>query len=380
MWLLHTRTLELKNFTNPKDVSYAALSHVWEATDHIHTFQDIKAIAARCAASTSGEDLRSLVTPKVRNFCIYAEREGYEWAWLDTCCIDKSSSAELSEAINSMFYWYRDAEVCHAYLFDVDDDDPRVPSSSFRRSRWHTRGWTLQELIAPRYVTFLSRTWHTIGTKVSLANLLADITGIDLDVLLQRFPECLHVRTSAARRMSWASKRETTRIEDRAYSLLGLFGIPMPIIYGEGSEAFQRLQKEILKREKDQSVFAWGPIHPSFDRAHEHIEWPNMKASNVYDKLRRFSTWEEPGEEYSLGFLLSPSPDYFANSAGFGPTPNIVKDSSYTFTDVDCTFTNAGVDMELLISCDSVRRKVGAHVYAAALACGDKSYVVILFP
>ncbi|EJF57397.1 hypothetical protein DICSQDRAFT_69605, partial [Dichomitus squalens LYAD-421 SS1] len=184
-------------------------------------------------------------------------RRAHRLRVLDTCCIDKSSSAELSEAINSMFYWYRDADVCHVYLFDVDDDDPQMPSSTFRSSRWHTRGWTLQELIAPRYVIFLSKSWHTIGTKVSLANVLTEITGIDLDVLLQRAPDCLHARTSIARRMSWASKRETTRIEDRAYSLLGLFGISMLIIYGEGSDAFQRLQKEILKREKDQSIFAW---------------------------------------------------------------------------------------------------------------------------
>ncbi len=118
MWLLHTKTLELRHFIKPdRETPYAILSHVWEDIDHTHNFQDIRAIHARCVVS--GEDPRTLVNEKVRNFCILAEQEGYEWAWLDTCCIDKSSSAELSEAINSMYAWYMDSTICYTYLSDV---------------------------------------------------------------------------------------------------------------------------------------------------------------------------------------------------------------------------------------------------------------------
>ncbi|TFK82087.1 HET-domain-containing protein, partial [Polyporus arcularius HHB13444] len=255
MWLLHTKTLELKEVTKPEDNEYAILSHVWEDSDRTQTFHDIRAIHARRVLS--GEDPRSLVTEKVRRFCLYAERAGYDWVWLDTSCIDKSSSAELSEAINSMFTWYKQAGACYAYLCDVDDDDdPRSPESGFRRSRWHTRGWTLQELIAPQKVIFLSRGWLTIGSKVALVGVLADVSGIDRALLACR-PGVSYGSFSVARRMSWASARETTRVEDRAYCLMGLFGITMPIIYGEGVRAFARLQAEILRTVYDDSVFAW---------------------------------------------------------------------------------------------------------------------------
>lgn len=174
---------------------------------------------------------------------------------MDTSCIDKASSTELSEAINSMFAWYRDAAVCYAYLADVlTSGDPRRPGSAFRYSRWFTHGWTLQELIAPRIVVFLSREWDVIGTKESLADLIEDITGIDCDVLTHRKS---HNDISVAARMSWAAQRITTRVEDHAYCLLGIFNIVMHPIYGEGEHAFIRLQEEILRRIPDDSIFAW---------------------------------------------------------------------------------------------------------------------------
>ena len=198
-------------------------------------------------------DLR--LSKKVRQACAVARLDGWSQLWVDTSCIDKTSSSELSEAINSMFAWYRDAAVCYVYLADVPQSgDPRRRGSAFRHSRWFTRGWTLQELIAPQVVIFLAREWEIIGTKESLADLIEDITGIHRDVLMHRTS---HNDVSVAARMSWAAERTTTRIEDQAYCLLGLFGIVMTPIYGEGEHAFTRLQEEILRRIPDDSIFAW---------------------------------------------------------------------------------------------------------------------------
>ena len=174
--------------------------------------------------------------------------------WIDTCCIDKSSSAELSEAINSMFRWYEKAGVCYAYLSDVPalslSESPYDEKSPFRRSKWFTRGWTLQELLAPINVDFYDQSWSYVGSKgTKLDQLLREITGI-YD-LLEYSHACV------AKKMSWASQRVTTRVEDMAYCLLGLFNVHMPLLYGEGKNAFLRLQLEIMSKTNDDSIFAW---------------------------------------------------------------------------------------------------------------------------
>ncbi|KAI0630685.1 hypothetical protein C8Q77DRAFT_220417 [Trametes polyzona] len=195
------------------------------------------------------------LSDKIREFCRIAREAGFWLIWIDSCCIDKSSSAELSEAINSMYEWYRLADVCFVYLEDVPDGSPESMRQAFRESRWHTRGWTLQELIAPDKVVFLTTTWQFLGTKMGLASTLEDITGIDFDILTGR----ASLNTiSVARRMSWAALRHTTRVEDRAYSLMGIFGVHLSPIYGEGTHAFLRLQEEIIKTIPDPSIFAWG--------------------------------------------------------------------------------------------------------------------------
>ena len=195
------------------------------------------------------------LSPKVREACRVAREAGYDYLWIDSCCIDKASSSELSEAINSMYLWYSRAKVCYAYLADVPSvEDLDADKSAFRSSRWFKRGWTLQELIAPLSVTFLAMDWKEIGAKHSLACLVEDITSIPQEALL-------HMRSldefSVAQRLSWAARRETTREEDRAYSLLGIFDINMPTLYGEGTRAFRRLQEEIVRRIPDLSLFAW---------------------------------------------------------------------------------------------------------------------------
>ncbi|TBU57930.1 heterokaryon incompatibility protein-domain-containing protein [Dichomitus squalens] len=305
MWLLNTKTAELKFFHTPSDLRYAILSHCWR--DHEQTFQELQTLRAQ-HFSPDGTP-RSRVSAKIRQCCIYAERAGFEWVWVDTCCIDKTSSAELSEAINSMYAWYAHAAVCYAFLDDTrDNENPSTPRSSFRKSRWWTRGWTLQELIAPKVVIFLSKSWRFIGTKHSLASLVEEISGIDRGVLV-------HERAlddiSVARRMSWAARRHTTREEDRAYSLMGIFGVNLPTIYGEGPRAFLRLQEEILKHIPDQSIFAWGAIlddYPfackGFSTDSEDQHWPSSY------------TGVSPTD---MQTLLAPSPVEFAAAGRIRP-------------------------------------------------------------
>ncbi|KAI1788652.1 hypothetical protein LXA43DRAFT_630302 [Ganoderma leucocontextum] len=368
MWLLHTKTLELRFFGDSKSVRYAALSHVWAADDHLQPFRAIQGIHSRCLAS--GRDPRELVTAKVRNFLIFAEREGYEWGWLDTSCIDKTSSAELSEAINCMYRWYWDADVCCAYLSDVsDDDNPFLPQSDFRSSRWHTRGWTLQELIAPLNAVFLSKSWNFVGSKASLAVVLQEITGVDLDVLLLRDPYWMS-DYSVARRMSWAARRTTIRPEDRAYSLLGIFGVTIPIIYGEGGErSFERLQMEIINLyPNDQTIFAWGPINPNIDTAFAILRCPR--------------SFEDYGctKEAVRSRLLAPSPAEFGPSSNFRPVDSqMYMDLFGEMVDTNYTITAGGAVLRLPLTLD---RTVGpfAAIHAAASACAaDQTSIVLLF-
>ncbi|GAB1210089.1 hypothetical protein APSETT445_008879, partial [Aspergillus pseudonomiae] len=263
---------------------YAILSHTWHEMEV--TFQDI----------TNGViDKKGF--KKVKDCCTFARADGYGYAWIDTCCIDKTSSAELSESLNSMYRWYQEAEVCYAYLADV-------PSKPFAESRWFSRGWTLQELIAPSTVIFLDHEWNELGTRESLRDVLSEITSIPAGILMGEDD----VETaSVAQRMSWAARRETTRIEDRAYCLMGIFGINMPPIYGEGKNAFIRLQEEIMKILDDHSIFAW----------------------------------RSDSEEDSHGGLLATSPDAFRDSA------NIVPYSPFTTADGPLTISSKGIHLEL---------------------------------
>ncbi len=191
---------------------------------------------------------------KIYGCCKEAKALGFSYVWVDTCCINKDSSSELSEAINSMFSWYRNATVCIAYLSDVSFEN-RI--DEFLDSKWFTRGWTLQELIAPDDVWFYSQDWQFLGLRSAMASLITTITSISDDVLHQKSQYRIH-GFSAADRLSWAAKRVCTRPEDRSYSLLGLFGVNMPAIYGEGERAaFFRLQFEIFKVVPDHSIFAW---------------------------------------------------------------------------------------------------------------------------
>jgi hypothetical protein len=245
MRLLHTAELRIQEFA-PNDIpKYAILSHVWGKGEV--TFQDI---GAQTFAQMDG-------FPKLEACCKKAVEDEYEWVWVDACCIDKSSSAELSEAINSMYRWYQDAAICYAYLVDVQS------IADLKESRWFSRGWTLQELIAPQRLTLLDGQWRKLGTKKSLIEEICRITGIPKKILSGTSP----IQCNIAQRMSWAASRQTTREEDIAYSLMGLFDVHMAPIYGEGAErAFIRLQEEILKRSSDQTLFLWTPSHDRYNQ------------------------------------------------------------------------------------------------------------------
>ncbi|KAK1829407.1 HET-domain-containing protein, partial [Podospora conica] len=274
MRLLNTATLIVEDFPGPELPGcppYSIVSHTWDR-DEV-TLQEVQTPTPAVIDKAGYQ--------KVLTCAAKAKSDGYEHVWIDTCCIDKTSSAELSEAINSMYLWYKMSHVCYAYLADIPtssqvmlDSDPESPKSSwsdistesdsdseqvegfdasgiFRNSKWFKRGWTLQELIAPRVLEFYAADWTEIGTKTSLSYYLSIITRIRDPVLRgqQEPTTCL-----VAERMSWASHRKTTRIEDQAYSLLGIFNVNIPLIYGEGGHAFQRLQEEIMKTTEEYSL------------------------------------------------------------------------------------------------------------------------------
>jgi hypothetical protein len=225
-----------KDFVGGEIPEYAILSHTWGADTEEVTYRDL----------IDGTGKNKVGYEKIRFCGEQARRDGLHNFWVDTCCINKSSDRELSEAINSMFRWYRKATKCYVYLTDVSTNDQidlslQLWEAAFRNSRWFTRGWTLQELIAPPSVEFFCSNGNRLGNKKSLEVQLHKITGIPVSALqgssLSEF--------SFDERISWAQIRETKREEDKAYSLLGIFDISMPVIYGEGKEnAFRRLNRE----------------------------------------------------------------------------------------------------------------------------------------
>ncbi|KAI1330418.1 heterokaryon incompatibility protein-domain-containing protein [Xylariaceae sp. FL0255] len=277
MRLLDVSTLKLKNFVGGNAPRYAILSHTWGGPDDEVVFEDVQTRTVEEWTLKEGAG-------KVLKSAQKAAAQGLEYIWIDSCCIDKSSSAELSEAINSMFSWYRNSSVCYAYLSDILS--PKANNSKegfipFRDSRWFTRGWTvclfvvkggnaggttlndqqLQELIAPKVVIFYDAEWVCLGGRRELAPQIHERTGIMMGILTRTTKHASLEEVSVHTKMVWATQRKTTRVEDRAYSLLGLFGVNMPLLYGEGQAAFFRLQRKIFKQVDDQSILLHGIYH-----------------------------------------------------------------------------------------------------------------------
>ncbi|TGJ85998.1 hypothetical protein E0Z10_g2760 [Xylaria hypoxylon] len=219
---------------------YAILSHTWGTEDEEVTFRDI----------VEGTGDHKDGYRKIQFCAKQAASHGLQYFWVDSCCIDKSNSTELSQAINSMFRWYHNAVICYVYLSDVSTGGYQSNAeflweSTFRKSRWFTRGWTLQELIAPSSVEFFSVEGQRLGDKGSLERQLHEITGI-APAALRGSPLSDFSRRE---RMLWAEGRTTKFKEDMAYSLLGIFEVHLPLIYGEGiKHAFRRLEEEIDKQ------------------------------------------------------------------------------------------------------------------------------------
>ncbi|KAJ2994489.1 hypothetical protein NUW58_g1544 [Xylaria curta] len=228
---------------------YVILSHLW-GNEEI-TFENFT------KQGTIDPEIRETETEKqslskVKGACALAARDGYEWIWIDTCCIDKSSSAELQETINTMWRYYAQSNICYVYMNDIPNAQAGW-SEAFRTSRWFTRGWTLQELIAPTSVEFYAQDWAAIGTKSERYEEISEATKINAEVLTHKEPIDAF---SAAEKLSWAAHRQVTREEDETYCLLGIFEVNMPMLYGEGRrKAFVRLQEAIYSSTLDHSLF-----------------------------------------------------------------------------------------------------------------------------
>ncbi|RYP22844.1 hypothetical protein DL765_001440 [Monosporascus sp. GIB2] len=220
MRLINVETLELKLFTSQDVPPYAILSHTWRDEE----------VSLADFTSNAVQSMRGYY--KIKECRSKAHSDGYDWAWVDTCCIDKTSSVGLSESINSMFKWYEQAQVCYAYLDDMS--------------------------------SFTTGPGAKLGTKANLLEEICAASGISTSHLtLAPHPDNDYCQipgwrlASIAQKMSWASNRSTSRVKDEAYCLMGLFDVNMPLLYGEGTKAFRRLQEEIIKLSDDQSILTW---------------------------------------------------------------------------------------------------------------------------
>lgn len=301
MWLIDTSSLLLKKFSSfSLPFPYAILSHTWGPDEDEVSFQEMKEVP-KSSLTTGKPGFR-----KISKTCELARTiHGLKYAWVDTCCIDKTSSSELTEAINSMFTWYQRSAACFIWLSDLESNN-----GSMHDCKWFTRGWTLQELIAPTEVVFYDKTWRDRGNKRDLSAEIARISGVSSRILIgnQNLDEI-----PVAVRMSWAARRETTRIEDLAYCLLGIFNVNMPMLYGEGQKAFIRLQEEIIKENPDMSIFAWKAI-------------PNITVNYTG--------------------LLAESP------VQFGTASNLVAQQDAIFDVQDFSITNQGIKLEVPVTWD----------------------------
>ncbi|KAM0718092.1 hypothetical protein Q7P37_006424 [Cladosporium fusiforme] len=261
MRVLDTTSLDFEDFPGRPSEPYVVLSHRW-GTEEV-TFKEYR--------KNHKQILHRAGYRKIVEFCQVARARGFRLAWLDTCCIDKRSSAELSEAINSMYDWYKHSAECYVWLEDYAGSSKRLGECG-----WFGRGWTLQELLAPSRVIVFTANWEVVGHKIfslgsqacicheeewhgspnpnaigsHIAPELSVATGIPQEYLTTK----PYYQASIALRMSWASGRRCSRPEDRAYSLLGLFDVNLPLLYGEGYKSFEHLQDEIMRKSDDTSI------------------------------------------------------------------------------------------------------------------------------
>ncbi|KAK4160895.1 hypothetical protein QBC43DRAFT_303488 [Cladorrhinum sp. PSN259] len=293
MRLIDVRSKKLVSFSFEDAPPYAILSHTWGTDREEPTMQDIEEGISHSQAKKSGWS-------KLDRCCRQAREDGLRYAWIDTCCIDKTNQVELSEAINSMFKWYQHAVVCYVYLSDVLSQD------QLAGSRWFTRGWTLQELIAPSKLNFYASDWSFFGTRAELSYDLEEITSIPEEFL---HGDGLFFKASIAQRMSWASDRTTKRKEDMAYCLLGIFDVSVPILYGD-PHAFTKLQHAIMAKIRDDSILAWGLELTGTASAHQSTE---AVSAGVF--AAGPENFKNCGSIVSRGFQNTPSNKFSIESA-----------------------------------------------------------------
>ncbi|KAL8963788.1 MAG: hypothetical protein Q9183_004957 [Haloplaca sp. 2 TL-2023] len=300
MRLINTSTFALhKSEELGGPLEYAILSHRWVGAEV--TFQDLD------SAQWRASNIDKPQMHKIRAACTKARQRNppLDWLWVDTCCIDKKDLVELSTSLNSMFQWYFGATVCYGYLYDIDwingqlskSTNPKRPG---QESEWFERGWTLQELLAPRHMEFYDRNWNFMGTKRDLAPMLESETGIAQTYLTGATS---FKTASVATKMSWMAGRTTTMVEDIAYSMLGILNINTEIRYGEGINAFMRLQRTLVEHTTDESIFAW--------------ETPKAGLS-CYRSLGHTPRFDP--KEWGL---IAPSPDCFSEINDLVVLPNL---------------------------------------------------------
>lgn len=240
-------SLEIESFFTKPKPTYAILSHRWG--DHEVSFEGYASVKDKIKDQITKPQVDDPTTgiSKIAKACLQCSNLKLDYLWIDTCCVDKRSTSEESESINSMFNWYKEAKICLAYLPDTGNGFLK-----FENSEWFTRGWTLQELLAPRDVTFFDRDWNTLGTKTSRSSEIEKATNIAHRHMID------FKTASIATRMSWQARRQTTRAEDLAYSLFGIFDVGLDLRYGERDKAFKRLQEQIINSHPlDESILAW---------------------------------------------------------------------------------------------------------------------------
>ncbi|KAL8855447.1 MAG: hypothetical protein Q9178_007917 [Gyalolechia marmorata] len=331
--LLNVESFTLQQFKDEECPPYVIISHRWAEDPSQEVVYDDMAQPPKLRSSRlkSKPASASKITQACQKVLEHTNGE-ITHLWLDTVCIKQDNPMELSTAINSMYRLYEEAKVCFAYLSDF----PSTEVQTLGQSDWFNRGWTLQELIAPREVQFFDRDWRLLGDKWDLRKELTSRTNIDkkylIDSMFKNF-------ASVSKRMSWMVGRRTTVPEDTAYCLLGIFDVNMPLLYGEGKKrAFRRLQEEIMKHSDDQTLFVWRS--------------------------------EDLASEVCTG-LLAPTPDWFRTTGNYRRSFR-----SYSLCNEPYHMTNKGVaiyvrlhDVPIDRMDEFIGKIVGTHV--GALACED---------
>ncbi|KAI4210636.1 MAG: hypothetical protein LQ351_006515 [Letrouitia transgressa] len=355
---LKKRDLFATRFNPRSEPSYAILSHRWcEGVQHqditsnkisrsSHHHGKIHAVQKRPRKRAREVTLQDLQRQslghlrrnaalraslaKIQGCCARALAAGQRYVWIDSCCIDRTNLFEVSESIRSMFRWYRDAACCFAYLWDVDGNGDAGPPLRRKKSEgqeeyseWFSRGWTLQELLAPQNLLFFDRRWNELGNRRTLAAEVQSATGIPVKYVTD-FANHAH-EASVAMKMSWMARRRTTKAEDTAYCLFGIMGVSMDVRYGDGRKEFLRFQDKIMREPglQDESIFAWRSIYPlGYPEGSKHsgllAAWPDAFEHSGSVRLRPEKYRSRGPYGLTKDGLRLPVPLSIAGGAGYG--------------------------------------------------------------